>query len=236
MAWVAAARGALAAPRFAALHSSAVVPPHAAARAAAASAAAFPRTMSASSAAPGASAAAPRASAHVREFVRTAAGVSVILRAQLDTLGYAGQEVVVAPGFARNHLIPKGLAVYATAANKAAYKVTLEGEAAAAKAAELARNRLRARFDAISLAFQRATSDGVALLGAVTPADIVEQLAASPLRNLKVKEGEVKLSPPGAGKKEANVLSRVGRHTATIDVGRAYPGMTCPLTINVTSS
>src|SRR5207302_1888778 len=52
-------------------------------------------------------------------------GVSVILREQMDNLGYQRKEVIVRPGYARNYLIPTGKAVYATPPHRAAYKVVL---------------------------------------------------------------------------------------------------------------
>jgi hypothetical protein len=54
-----------------------------------------------------------------------AARVTVILRTQLDNLGYKGEEVTVAAGYARNFLVPTGRAVYATASARAAYRVVL---------------------------------------------------------------------------------------------------------------
>jgi len=44
--------------------------------------------------------------------------MEVILREDIDKLGTRGQLVNVAPGFARNFLLPKRLAVPATDANK----------------------------------------------------------------------------------------------------------------------
>ena len=43
--------------------------------------------------------------------------MQVILRERLDNLGNAGEVVDVKPGYARNYLIPQGLAYEATATN-----------------------------------------------------------------------------------------------------------------------
>jgi len=40
--------------------------------------------------------------------------VKIVLRADVDTLGHKGDLVEVAPGYARNYLVPKGLAMMAT--------------------------------------------------------------------------------------------------------------------------
>jgi large subunit ribosomal protein L9 len=44
--------------------------------------------------------------------------MEVILREDIESLGNRGQVVNVAPGYARNYLLPKRLAVAATASNK----------------------------------------------------------------------------------------------------------------------
>ena len=43
--------------------------------------------------------------------------MKVILKENIDTLGHIGDIVKVAPGYARNYLLPKGLAVVATENN-----------------------------------------------------------------------------------------------------------------------
>lgn len=45
----------------------------------------------------------------------TYVGTKIVLKKDIDTLGKAGALVEVAPGYARNYLIPQGLAVKATA-------------------------------------------------------------------------------------------------------------------------
>jgi large subunit ribosomal protein L9 len=47
------------------------------------------------------------------------------LLSTLDALGVAGEEVAVAPGYARNFLVPQRRAVYATARSRAALRVEL---------------------------------------------------------------------------------------------------------------
>jgi len=153
---------------------------------------------------------------------RTRAGdkVSLILRKQLDNLGHAGEEVTTAPGYARNFLVPQGLAVYATAPNRARFKVVLSEDAARAKAAERAQNMLTARVGAESVTIKRASTDGKALLGVVTAADVAEALAgSSTLANLRVREANVRIDAPGG------VLSTIGTHTIAIESPRLLPGV-----------
>jgi ribosomal protein L9 len=165
------------------------------------------------------------------EPVRVKRAVSVVLRQQLDTLGHAGEEVKVAPGHARNYLVPHGLAVYATVANKAAHKVVLAPEEAAAKADERARNRVRTRIEAVSLRFQRATRDGAQLYGGVSAADIVEGLETTPLANLRIRPANVKI-----GGDEKGAITAVGWHTVEVEPARSFAGLWCQLKVEVVSS
>lgn len=166
------------------------------------------------------------------EPVRVKRAVSVVLRQQLDTLGHAGEEVKVAPGHARNYLVPHGLAVYATVANKAAHKVVLAPEEAAAKAEERARNRVRTRIEAVSLRFQRATRDGAQLYGGVSAADIVEGLETTPLANLRIRPANVKI-----GGDEKGAITAVGWHTVEVEPARSgFAGLWCRLKVEVVSS
>ena len=129
-----------------------------------------------------------------REFpVRVNHKVSLILRKQLDDLGYEGQEVQVSPGYARNYLVPHKLAVYATEANRRSLRVDLSEAMRAEKDSERALNRLRTRVANIVLTFKRATSDGKSLYGAITASDVVEGLQQTVLKNLKIAEGNVKI-------------------------------------------
>lgn len=164
--------------------------------------------------------------------VRVKHAVSVILRKQLDNLGYQGEECQVSPGYARNYLIPKKLAMYATKENKDQYKVVLSEEQARLKSEERAKNRLRTRISAVTLRFARATADGNELYGAVTAADIVEQLANTDLKNLKISTSNVKMGTEG------NVLATVGVHTVQIHPARQYPNeeFLCSLRVIVSSS
>jgi len=133
--------------------------------------------------------------------VRSRRRVSLILRASLDDLGHAGQEVSVSPGFARNKLVPAGLAVYATEANRRLLRVELPPAELAAEDARRAQNRVRARVGGVVLKFRRATSDGRALYGAITASDVVEALQQTVLRNLRLQEANVRIpaaAPAGA--------------------------------------
>ena len=160
---------------------------------------------------------------------RVAKCVFVILRETLDTLGVSGEEVPVAPGFARNFLIPQRKAVYATALNRARFKVVLTPVAAAASAEERGARLVRARVFEIALVFKRTSVDGIKILGGVTHADVAVALVATPLRNLGVTEAKVRL--PGGGE----TIAAVGEHTVLVEP-KAFPGLWCELKVRIVAT
>ena len=159
-----------------------------------------------------------------RASCRVRGGVSIILRQALDQLGYQGQEVVVAPGFARNYLIPQALAVYATEPNRVKYKVTLEGEAFRRAEVERAQRLLQARVADIVLLFHRATKEDGSLYSPVRALDIASQLETTPLRTLGAREGNVRVATP---------IERPGDYTVQVEAVRSMPGLWSPLKVRV---
>jgi large subunit ribosomal protein L9 len=103
--------------------------------------------------------------------------MQVILRERLDHLGNAGEVVDVKAGYARNYLIPQGLAYEATAGNvrriESERARTIQKEAATAAEA---RERAKA-IEGISLTFHARAGQEGKLFGSITSGDIAEKLA-----------------------------------------------------------
>ncbi len=117
----------------------------------------------------------------------------VILRAEVEHLGHPGDIVDVAPGYARNHLLPQGLAYVATEANKhrveqekRKYRERLQEEKVNAEtlAQELA---------VIELTFREMAGEEDQLYGSVSIADIADRLLAL---GFEVSRPQVKLDQP----------------------------------------
>jgi large subunit ribosomal protein L9 len=102
----------------------------------------------------------------------------VILLDYVYKHGVAGEIINVADGFARNFLIPKGLAVQATPAElKRAAK--LREQAAARRAAlENRMNELAKMIDGVELIFGRRAATTGKLFGSVTTQEIADELMA----------------------------------------------------------
>ena len=103
--------------------------------------------------------------------------MEVILRSDVDKLGNQGQTVKVAPGYARNFLLPKGLAVPATASNRKI--VDQQREASLRKEAKLAsdaRDQATLISKQVDLTFHQKAGEEDHLFGSVTSQDIQELL------------------------------------------------------------
>jgi large subunit ribosomal protein L9 len=106
------------------------------------------------------------------------ATTNVLLREDVEDLGGRGEIVKVRAGYARNYLLPQGLATLATKGNLK--QVEQERAALLRKAAtEKATAEAQAQqMGSISLKFERKAGEHGALFGSVTSMDIAEALRA----------------------------------------------------------
>ena len=104
--------------------------------------------------------------------------MEVILRQAIDNLGHTGDIVKVSAGYARNFLLPRGLAYEATPGNRK----RIEQERGRLEAAEAERRgaaeQLAKRLEEVSLTFSARVGEEGKLFGSVTTADIAQQLEA----------------------------------------------------------
>ncbi|MFC1614664.1 50S ribosomal protein L9 [Gemmatimonadota bacterium] len=103
--------------------------------------------------------------------------MEVILRSDIERLGKIGDMVKVAPGYARNYLIPKNLAYSATGGNLK--RIEFEKRRATQLAdheVEQAR-KYAAKLGELSLTFQVKVGEEDKLYGSVTIGDIAEEAA-----------------------------------------------------------
>jgi large subunit ribosomal protein L9 len=123
-------------------------------------------------------------------------------------LGKSGELVKVAPGYARNYLIPKGLAAPATEAAKRRLK-KLEAERAARAAEEKkAALELSKKLEKLEITVSAHTTDGKRLYGSVGISDILAAIEAN--RGIKLERSQIEL---------ADTLKEVGEYEPTIDLG-----------------
>ncbi|MBC7791785.1 MAG: 50S ribosomal protein L9 [Anaerolineae bacterium] len=119
--------------------------------------------------------------------------MEVILRQAVESVGKPGDVVEVKAGYARNYLLPRGLAFLATEGNKkriAMEKARLEAaENERIGAAQSVANRL----EQVSLTFSARVGEEEKLFGSVTAADIVQQLHA---QGFDIEKRQIDLHEP----------------------------------------
>jgi large subunit ribosomal protein L9 len=103
--------------------------------------------------------------------------VKVILRQNLENLGETGDLVTVKPGYARNYLLPRGLAFEATAANIRQLEEDRRREDQRAKRDYLEARRRASQLEGVSLTFHANAGEEGKLFGSITSGDIADRLA-----------------------------------------------------------
>ena len=136
------------------------------------------------------------------------AHTKVLLREDVDDLGARGEIVRVRAGYARNYLLPRNLAVEATAGNVKG----IEQERAALLRKE-AKERATAeaqsqQMGSLELEFKRKAGEQGALYGSVTSMDIAEALRE---RGYEIDRHRIHLREP---------LKRVGNYTVPVRLHR----------------
>ena len=119
--------------------------------------------------------------------------MEVILRQSVDSLGHPGDVVTVSPGYARNYLLPRGIAYAATAGNKkriAQEKARLE---AAESERRGAAEDVAKKLEEVSITFSARVGDEGKLFGSVTTADIAQQLEA---QGFAIEKRQIDLHEP----------------------------------------
>jgi len=104
--------------------------------------------------------------------------VKVILQQDVPNLGEAGTVEEVADGYARNYLIPKGLATKATAGALKAFKARQAAQARKQRRMAERAEALAGRMASITLTFDAKAGATGRLYGSITKAEIAEVLAS----------------------------------------------------------
>lgn len=146
--------------------------------------------------------------------------MQVILKAKVKGVGNAGEVKDVSDGYARNYLLPRGLAVIADAN---AIKALEQQQQLAEKRdeRELASSQnLKEKIENLNLKYQVKAGEGGRLFGSVTGKDIADEMArmgikvdrrkiilAEPIRQLGNYEIEIRLHPQVTAILKLSILS-----------------------------
>jgi len=104
--------------------------------------------------------------------------MDIILREDVDKLGVRGQVIKVSPGYARNFLLPKRLAVAATDSNKKIVEQERQAHLRKEVVLKSEAEDLGKLIGAVSISIARKAGENGQLFGSVTAADIADALEA----------------------------------------------------------
>ena len=144
--------------------------------------------------------------------------MKVILKEDIESLGKRGDTIKVADGYARNYLMPKGLAIAAT--SKSAQAIEHEKKLIAKRDEKEKKNAeaLLASFAGVAVTIARKTADQEKLFGSVTAKDIENALEE---KGLKVDRKQIVLDEP---------IKQLGEFPIKI---KLYPGIAADITVKV---
>lgn len=145
--------------------------------------------------------------------------MKVILMADVKNLGKKGDLVQVADGYARNYLLPRGLALVATE-GKVKQLAQQQASAAQRKMKEEERSReLAARLDGLTVRVYGKAGEGGRLFGSVNNKDIAEALQKE--HGIEVDKRKIILKEP---------IKQLGTYPVQV---RLYPQVEARLTVHV---
>lgn len=145
----------------------------------------------------------------------------VVLRSDVEKLGTAGEVRNVAAGFARNYLIPKGLAMEATPETIRWFERGREKRQRLRERTTQVSREVASKLAGVALSFTRAVGEQGKLFGSVGKSDIVGSLKASgfaveksavvldaAIKQVGDCEVEIRLHPEVSAKIKVSVLAR----------------------------
>ncbi|MGF1469431.1 MAG: 50S ribosomal protein L9 [Sandaracinaceae bacterium] len=134
--------------------------------------------------------------------------IKVVLKHDVDNLGHSGELVRVKPGYARNYLIPRGLAALATRANMAAIEHERQAALARAAKAKAEAEGRAAVLQGLEVEISAQAGDNEKLFGSVGAKDIAEALVS---KAFEVDRRKIQLAEP---------IKELGVHPVEIKLGQ----------------
>ncbi|MBQ0152472.1 MAG: 50S ribosomal protein L9 [Chryseobacterium sp.] len=135
--------------------------------------------------------------------------MEIILKQDVENLGLEFDTVNVKPGYARNFLLPQGIALLATPKNKEALEATLESRKEEEAKLIATANGVVDQLKKTSITIPAKVGSGDRLFGSINNADLAEALAKA---GVSVEKKYIKI--PG------NTIKRTGKVTAIVRLHR----------------
>ena len=144
--------------------------------------------------------------------------MEVILRDDVRSVGKAGELVRVKPGYARNYLLPQGLAYEATEGNKKRIAAETKARATRLASEKTAAEAFAERLGQLDLRLTGNAGEEGRLFGSITAQDIASAIAAA---GLEVDRRRIELDQP---------IKTLGEHTVAV---RLHPEVHASVRVTV---
>ena len=138
--------------------------------------------------------------------------MQIILNQDVETLGKAGEIITVKPGFARNYLIPQGIATMATKKNIEATQKVIEIQERKDARTRTNLEALTERLNKLTLKFELQAGEDDKLFGSVTSIMIAEAVAE---KGYTIDRKEIEME---------EAIKSVGNHYVVIKLGNGVSG------------
>ena len=138
--------------------------------------------------------------------------MEVILKQDVQNLGYADDLVKVKDGYARNYLIPNLLAIPATPANKKMLAETIKQRAFKAEKLRKEAEFLAGKIENLTVKIAAKASEKGVLFGSVTNSDVAEALMAQ--HEIEVDRRKIVLSD--------DHIKELGNYTAQVNLHKEF--------------
>jgi large subunit ribosomal protein L9 len=144
--------------------------------------------------------------------------IEVILREDIKTLGRAGELVRVKPGYARNYLLPQGLAYEATEGNRKRIAAETRVRASRNQAERAQAEQMAGTLSGVTLSLSGKAGEEGKLFGSITSQDIADALGR---QGHPVDRRRIELEHP---------IKTTGTHTVRV---RVHPEVHAELRVSV---
>ena len=144
--------------------------------------------------------------------------IEVILREDVKSLGQAGELVRVKPGYARNYLLPQGLAYEATEGNRKRIAAETRARTVRSQAERTEAERVAASLGSVTLTLTGKAGEEGRLFGSITAQDIADALARE---GHTVDRRRIELEHP---------IKTLGEHTVSV---RVHPEVHAEVRVSV---
>ncbi|MCE5195687.1 MAG: 50S ribosomal protein L9 [Negativicutes bacterium] len=145
--------------------------------------------------------------------------MEVILTQDVKGIGQKGQKIHAAEGYCRNYLMPRGLAIEATAGALQQMQERDDSKARREQREKEKAQELAKKLAGISVIIQCKHSEGGKLFGSVTNSTIADELSRQ--HKISIDRKKIEIKEP---------IKTLGVYEAAV---RIYPGMTAKLTIKI---